>query len=261
MPQCFVAKRRRRPGTILDSRARPGFDRFDSLPSDMFWLRALALLPLVSAVFARETVEDAGTIVRARTRSCPLNAYFASVSFAARIARNLVQYSPDAIGYMATTYPSDHDGLAGEPFRMSCMHGRTNHTTAFFQDTRSHSRNTMAGKRQPLVRLSPALKARTCSCHENGSLTLLFMPISRHSQNVLHSPGHAASISIGSAHPAASRARVALIGNVTVFQELALTPERERIEACYIAQHPDARWWLPGPREPHIVRRRLWCTA
>lgn len=79
------------------------------------------------------------------------------------------------------------------------------------------------------------------------------MPISRHSQNVLHSPGHAASISIGSAHPAASRARVALIGNVTVFRELALTPERERIEACYIAQHPDARWWLPGPREPHIV--------
>lgn len=126
MPQCFVAKRRRRPGTISGSRARPGFARFDSLPSDMFWLRALAILPLVSAVFARETVEDAGTILRACTRSCPLNAHFASVSLAARIARNLVQYSPDAIGYMATTYPSDHDGLAGEPSSCpACTDGPT----------------------------------------------------------------------------------------------------------------------------------------
>ena len=79
------------------------------------------------------------------------------------------------------------------------------------------------------------------------------MPISRHSQNILRSPAHAASISIGSAHPAASRARVSLIGNVTIYEDLHATPDRDRIEACYVARHPDARWWLPGPNEPHIV--------
>ncbi|EKM54482.1 uncharacterized protein PHACADRAFT_258359 [Phanerochaete carnosa HHB-10118-sp] len=146
---------------------------------------------LLCVVFAKETVNDA-----------------------ARLARQLVSQSPDAIGYMATTYPDDHDTLPGQPFSLQ----------EYFGD-----------------------------CHTNGSLTLLFMPISRHSQNILHSPTHAASISIGPEHPAASRARVALIGNVTIFTDLHSAPERERIEACYVAQHPDARHWLPGPHEPHIA--------
>lgn len=79
------------------------------------------------------------------------------------------------------------------------------------------------------------------------------MPISRHSQNVLHSPVHAASLTVASASPAASRPRVSLLGNVTVFPVLGDTPELAAIQACYLAQHPDARWWLPGPREPHVV--------
>ena len=94
----------------------------------------------------------------------------------------------------------------------------------------------------------------------NGSLTLLFLPISRHSQNILNSPTHAASISVWSERPAASRPRVSLIGNVTLFTDLNETPEREAIQACYIAQHPDARWWLPGPREPHIVSQCSWSS-
>lgn len=80
------------------------------------------------------------------------------------------------------------------------------------------------------------------------------MPISRHTQNVLQSPTHSASISIGSEHPAASRARVALMGNVTIFQDIHATPERDTIQSCYLAKHPDARRWLPGPEAPHIVR-------
>ncbi|GJE92227.1 pyridoxamine 5'-phosphate oxidase-domain-containing protein [Phanerochaete sordida] len=155
-------------------------------------MRSLAAIFLFAcAVLARETVEDA-----------------------ARLARQLVSESADAIGYMATTYPDDHETLPGQPFSLQEYYG---------------------------------------SCHSNGSLTLLFMPIARHSQNVLRSPTHAAAISIGPAHPAASRARVALIGNVTVFADLAAAPERARIEACYLAAHPDARHWLPGPREPHIA--------
>ena len=79
------------------------------------------------------------------------------------------------------------------------------------------------------------------------------MPISRHSQNILRSPSHAASISIGSEKLAANRPRVALIGNVTVYTDVNTTPERERIQACYLEKHRDARWWIPGPREPHVV--------
>ncbi|KIP10884.1 hypothetical protein PHLGIDRAFT_84302 [Phlebiopsis gigantea 11061_1 CR5-6] len=137
-----------------------------------------------------------------------------TVHDAARLARDLVNHSPDAIGYMATTYPETHDTLAGQPFPLQEYYG---------------------------------------SCHSNGSLTLLFMPISRHSQNILQSPTHAASISIGSEHPAASRARVALMGNVTIFQDIHATPEIARIQSCYLSKHPDARHWLPGPKAPHIA--------
>ncbi|KAI1794146.1 pyridoxamine 5'-phosphate oxidase-domain-containing protein [Ganoderma leucocontextum] len=115
---------------------------------------------------------------------------------------------------MATTYPAGHATLAGEPF---------------------------------------SLQEYYASCHANGSLTLLFLPISRHSQNILLSPTHAASISIWSDPPAANRKRVSLIGTVTLFPVLEETPELAAIQACYVAQHPDARWWLPGPREPHIA--------
>ncbi|KAI0081231.1 hypothetical protein K474DRAFT_1656712 [Panus rudis PR-1116 ss-1] len=115
---------------------------------------------------------------------------------------------------MATTYPDDHPTLAGLPF---------------------------------------SLQEYYASCHQNGSLTLLFLPISRHSQNILQSPTHAASISVGSEHPTASRPRVAFMGNVTVFRSLNDTPNKEEIQSCYLEKHPDARWWLPGPKEPHIA--------
>ncbi|KAI0092935.1 pyridoxamine 5'-phosphate oxidase-domain-containing protein [Irpex rosettiformis] len=137
-----------------------------------------------------------------------------TVEDAARIARKLVDSSVDHIGTMATIFPEDHESLAGQPF---------------------------------------SLQEYYASCHSNGSLTLLFMPISRHSQNILHSSTHSASISIWSEHPAASRARVALVGNVTVFANLEDTPERDLIQSCYLETHPDAKWWIPGPREPHIA--------
>jgi hypothetical protein len=89
-------------------------------------------------------------------------------------------------------------------------------------------------------------------CHDNGSLTLLFLPISRHSQNILHSSDHSASITIASEHPRASRARVSLIGNVTILSDSGTNiPD---LKACYLAKHRDARWWLPGDKEgAHVV--------
>jgi len=137
-----------------------------------------------------------------------------TVEDAAKLGRRLVDLSPTAVGTMATIYPADHATLADHPF---------------------------------------SLQEYYASCYQNGSLTLLVLPISRHSQNVLHSPTHAASISIGDEHPTASRARVSLLGNITLFQDLNATPDREAIQACYLEKHPDARWWLPGPREPHVA--------
>lgn len=89
-------------------------------------------------------------------------------------------------------------------------------------------------------------------CHNNGSLTLLFLPISRHSQNILHSPSRAASITVASEHPRASRARVTFMGNVTILSDTdASVPE---IKKCYLDKHRDARWWLPGDEDgAHIV--------
>lgn len=91
------------------------------------------------------------------------------------------------------------------------------------------------------------------SCHANGSLTLLFMPIARHSQNILSSLTHSTSISITSEHPNAGLPRVALMGTVTVFHEVENTPNVDAIESCYLSKHPDARRWCPGPKAPHIV--------
>ncbi|KAG2015775.1 hypothetical protein CC2G_009010 [Coprinopsis cinerea AmutBmut pab1-1] len=83
------------------------------------------------------------------------------------------------------------------------------------------------------------------SCHSNGSLTLLFLPISRHSKNILRAPSHFASISVASPIPAASKPRVSLMGNVTVFTTTNDIPDLATIKQCYLAKHPDAKWWLP----------------
>jgi len=140
---------------------------------------------------------------------------FETVQDAAIIARNLVDLSPNSIGTMATVYPLDHPTLAGQPF---------------------------------------GLQEYYASCFGNGSLTLLVLPISLHSQNILHSPTHSASLTISSRHPAASHARVSLIGNVTVFQDWDNVPEEETIKDCYLAQHPDANRWLPNDEEAaHIA--------
>ena len=86
------------------------------------------------------------------------------------------------------------------------------------------------------------------------------MPISQNSRNILSSPEHAATITVR-AHPArASNARVALIGNVTVFDEGHELAEEETkaLVNCFTKRHPDAKWWLPGRKPaPHRVSRDL----
>ncbi|KAA1470385.1 hypothetical protein DENSPDRAFT_879669 [Dentipellis sp. KUC8613] len=109
------------------------------------------------------------------------------------------------IGTMATIYPAEHASLAGEPYSMQEYYA---------------------------------------NCHSNGSLTLILLPISRHSQNILKSSTHAASLSVWTDPPRASRARVSLMGNVTVLDHT--DPAGTAMRECYLKQHPDARWWIPG---------------
>ncbi|TFK44415.1 pyridoxamine 5'-phosphate oxidase-domain-containing protein [Crucibulum laeve] len=151
------------------------------------------------------------------TLSLAYSALFYGLSFAyetveeaAVIARSLVDHSADFIGTMATTFPSNSPILPGQPF---------------------------------------SLQEYYASCHHNGSLTLLFLPISRHSRNILASPGRSASISITSEIPAASRARLALIGNVTIFEDLKGVPDVDSLQRCYLERHPDAKRWLPDDED------------
>jgi len=137
-----------------------------------------------------------------------------TVQEAAVLARALVDLSPSSIGSMATVFPDDHATLAGQPF---------------------------------------SLQEYYASCHVNGSLTLLLMPISRSSQNILHSDTRSVSISVADAQPDASRPRVSLIGNVTVFTDVDAIPDEEEMKTCYVSKHPDARRWIPGPGEPHVA--------
>ncbi|KAL5507160.1 hypothetical protein ACEPAH_6616 [Sanghuangporus vaninii] len=119
-----------------------------------------------------------------------------------------------AVGVMATIFPAN-TSLEGEPF---------------------------------------ALQEYYANCYSNGSLSLITMPISRHTRNIVHSPSHSASMTVWSTPPAASRARVALIGNVTILDtQLAVD---SGIQDCYLQQHPDARFWLPD--DPDGAHEAFW---
>ena len=65
-------------------------------------------------------------------------------------------------------------------------------------------------------------------------------------------------MTVWSSPPAASRARVALIGNVTILDtQLAVD---SGIQDCYLQQHPDARFWLPDdPDGAHEVSKTVFC--
>lgn len=154
---------------------------------------------------------------------------------AAAISRGLVDASPNFIATMATVYPSDHS-LAGT---------RPKTYGSLVAELIIHF--TAPG--QPF-----ALQEYYASCFTNGSILLLVLPISRHTQNILRSPGRTASLTMASSQPAASHARVSLMGNVTIFQDWDNVPDEETIKACYLAQHPDARRWLPNDDDAaHIV--------
>lgn len=60
-------------------------------------------------------------------------------------------------------------------------------------------------------------------------------------------------MTVWSTPPAASKARVSLMGNVTMLD--ADLVAASGIKDCYLKRHPDAKWWLPeDPDAPHIVR-------
>jgi hypothetical protein len=131
--------------------------------------------------------------------------------------------------------------FTGEPFSLQQYYAR--------YENRRHS------KLHPsIVRLTVITICTPNSCHTNGSLALLFLPISRHSKNILRSANHSASLSVASPHPAAWKPRVSLIGSVTVFRDVANTPDEDETASCYLKRHPDAVHWLPKDKhQPHVV--------
>jgi hypothetical protein len=83
------------------------------------------------------------------------------------------------------------------------------------------------------------------------------MPISQNNRNILHSNEHLATLTVA-AHPArAASARVALMGNVTIFwdenQEIERDDEDPSLEECFLKRHGDAKWWIPGKQPAHNV--------
>lgn len=78
------------------------------------------------------------------------------------------------------------------------------------------------------------------------------MTLSKHTQNILRSPTHAASLAVGSFPPAANKPRVSLTGNVTIMDEDYV--QDPSIRDCYVERHPDAKGWLPeNPIFQHTV--------
>jgi len=126
-----------------------------------------------------------------------------TVEDAAQIARGLIQTA--SIATMSSSYPVGH-ALEGQPF---------------------------------------GLMEYYAPCYSNGSLAILFFGISQNGRNILASPHQAASMSIQSppSRSLATKPRVALIDNVTVFPRDY--HEGETLKACYAKSHPDA-WWVPG---------------
>lgn len=132
--------------------------------------------------------------------------------------------------------------FTGEPFSLQQYYAR--------YEKRQHQSSTLV----PFNLHMAILIYTSNSCHRNGSLTVLFFPISRHSKNILGSVKHSASLSVASPSPAARKPRVSLIGSVTIFQDVANTPDEDEIATCYLKRHPDAVHWLPrNKRQPHIV--------
>ncbi|KAF9051119.1 hypothetical protein BDZ89DRAFT_525490 [Hymenopellis radicata] len=136
------------------------------------------------------------------------------ISKTAAIARSLVDSSVNSVATMATVFPEDDPYLPGYPFSMQEYYA---------------------------------------SCLRNGSLSLLFLPISRHSRNILASESRIVSISITSEIPAAHLPRVSLLGNITVFKESSEMGQLTEIKECYLSAHPDSKKWLPGlPGGAHV---------
>ncbi|KAI0317175.1 pyridoxamine 5'-phosphate oxidase-domain-containing protein [Amylostereum chailletii] len=131
-----------------------------------------------------------------------------TVEEAAAISRRILATSSSSVGTMATVFPDDHPTLAGQPY---------------------------------------AMQEYYANCYTNGSLALIFLPISRHSRNILHSPTRSASISVWSDPPAAAKARVSLMGTVEIMR--TDDPDGQTLKECYLNQHPDAVEWIPGDDE------------
>jgi hypothetical protein len=78
-------------------------------------------------------------------------------------------------------------------------------------------------------------------CYQNGSLSIIFFNIAQNGQNILKSSTHAATIIVQAPSFDVSKARVAIMGNVTLMS----LSSGKTVEECYVDRHPDAKGWIP----------------
>ncbi|CUA74843.1 hypothetical protein RSOLAG22IIIB_05740 [Rhizoctonia solani] len=226
-------------------------------------MRVLALTALFSTIglsFGWETVEDA-----------------------ARLSRELVKR--ESMATLATVYPSDYHvaGLAGHPFALmeyyaSC-HKNGSLSYLFFPISQNARNVASAPGNTASFTIRVAESPNGFEPDVGGSMGMMDpgLMAGDDSQVLLNARsgkknpvtagwrGWGKSIFGGSQAKATGRgpaaaARVALMGNVTVFYgvtgegDTEADREAREMSDCFLARHPDAKWWVPGrPGAPHVA--------
>ncbi|CEL54121.1 hypothetical protein RSOLAG1IB_06832 [Rhizoctonia solani AG-1 IB] len=212
-----------------------------------------------------------------------------TVNDAARLSRELVKRK--SIATLATVYPPDYhiDGLAGHPFALmeyyaSCH--KSGSLSYLFFPISQNARNIAStpGKTASFtirVGESPNGFEPDVGGFDTGVDQVLMggwenptprsgtehqVPPSGSKNPVMTGwRGWGKSMFAGWQAKAAERgpaatARVALMGNVTVFYgvtgegDTEADVEARQMSECFLAKHPDAKWWVPGrPGAPHVA--------
>ncbi|KAJ1305745.1 hypothetical protein OPQ81_010477 [Rhizoctonia solani] len=224
------------------------------------------LCSVIGAGFGWETVEDA-----------------------ARLSRDLVKR--ESVATLATVYPSDYHvaGLAGHPFALmeyyaSC-HKNGSLSFLFFPISQNARNVAKAPGNTASFTIRVGESPNGFEPDVGGYMDMdrgsmiggdNQVPLGGGSDRVLVNSknritagwrgwgksmfgGWQAKSAIAERGPAAT-ARVALMGNVTVLYgvtgegDTEADREAHQMSDCFLARHPDAKWWVPGhPGAPHVA--------
>lgn len=199
-----------------------------------------------------------------------------TVEDAARLSRGLVKR--ESIATLATVYPSDYRdaGLANHPFALmeyyaSC-HTNGSLTYLFFPISQN-ARNVAGapGKTASFTvrvgdsagydgNFQPDVGSTDSRLAHMDQVTLDKANLNTGWRAWSNSIFGSRSKSAFNGRGPAAAARVALMGRVKVLYgvtgegDTEADREARQMSACFLARHPDAKWWVPGrPGAPHVA--------